>query len=79
MLEFKIFTYWICLLVISYFIARLDHFFSGTNVRFKYYDSWTYANFNVIKILGLLAIGFWLFMQFTNYFFKGEFISLTDM
>jgi len=76
MLELKIFTYWICLLVISYAIAKLDYFFSGTSVYFKFYDSWTSAIYNIIKILGLFVIACWLFMQFTNYFFKGDFVSL---
>jgi hypothetical protein len=79
MIELKIFAYWICLLIISYIIARLDHFFSRTNVYFKYYDSWTRAIYNVVKIIGLFIIICWLFIQFTNYFFKGEFVPLTEL
>lgn len=75
-LELKIFIYWLILLSISYIIAKLDWMLNCPNIYFKYYDSFTNGLFMTIKYLGLFGIIVWLFAQFTNYFWKGEFFSL---
>ena len=74
--EIKIFTYWFILLIASYVIAKLDYHFSKPNVYFKYYESFSSFVYFGIKYIGILGIGFWVFMQFTNYFFNGEFVFL---
>lgn len=73
-LELKILSYWLCLLSLSYVISKIEHHFSRTSILFKYHNSFANFMFFLIKYIGLLLIGMWLFIQFTNYFFKGEFV-----
>jgi hypothetical protein len=77
-LELRIFAFWLCLLSFFYVVARLDHHFSQTNVYFKFYDSMIHTVYYTIKIFGFIILGFWIFIQFTNYFFKGEFIFINS-
>jgi hypothetical protein len=75
-LELRIFAFWLCLTSFFYVIAKLEHHFSRTNVYFKFYDSMSHCVYYTVKIFGLIIIGFWVLVQFTNYFFKGEFIFI---
>lgn len=77
-LELRIFAFWLCLLSFFYVIAKLDHHFSRTNVYFKFYDSTSSTVYYTIKMFGFIVIGFWVLVQFTNYFFKGEFVFIEN-
>ena len=76
--ETKLFIYWLFLLVVSYVIARLDYIFSGTNMYFKYYDSWTVGIHYAIRYLGIFVIVAVVFIQITSYFFTGKFQPFTN-
>jgi hypothetical protein len=76
--ETKLFVFWLILLVFSYVIAMLDYILSGTNVYFKYFDSWTIGLHYAIQYLGIFAIVVIVFIQLTSYFFTGKFQPFTN-
>jgi len=75
-LEFKIFMYWLLLWMLMYVVSHIDHHFNGGTLWYKYSDRFSVGLYHVIKFIGFIVIVFWLFMQFTNYFFKGVFILI---
>ena len=78
-LEIRILCYWLCLLSFFYVVAKLDHHFSRTSIRFKYYESLTCTIYEFLRYVGSYIIVIWILMQFTNYFFKGEFVFINNL
>lgn len=74
--ELRILLYWLCILFFSYAIAKLDYHFSQTRIHFKFYDSLPCGVYYFLKVIGLLILGIWIFIQFTSYFFSGHFLFI---
>ena len=75
-MELKIFIYWLILLIVFRIIAYIEYSMDNAVIYFKYYDVFLSGIYFFILALGQICIPIWLLLQFSSYFFTGDFVLI---
>jgi hypothetical protein len=77
-LELRILVLWLCLLSLSYVVAKLDYHFTKSTLSWKYNYRSSSELYFFIKNIGFIIISIWILANLIFYLFSGEFPELLN-